>query len=308
MIRILIVEDEIPISDLLKITLSGEGYSCVCAYDGLKASEILAKERFDLVLLDVMLPGIDGFELAEQMQQQAEKFGAETVLAEVTEVDLQGKVKRVQTTEGEYRAKTVVFATGANPRKLNIPGEEILDGQRIHYCAACDGMRYKGKTVIVVGGGNSAAADALQLSRIAEKVIIVHRRDTLRATKIYHAPLMEAENVEFVWDSVIEEILHEDVVTGIRVRNRKTGQEQTIPCDGVFVSIGRVPATGFLQDQLALDPGGYILAGENTETNIPGVYAVGDVRTKALRQIITAAADGANAAHFAEEYLTELEG
>ena len=249
--------------------------------------------------------GVDGFTLAQQMQEGAERFGAVTRYGEVTELALQGGIKEV-TVDGEVlRAKTVVVATGANPRPLGVPQEQALIGRGLGYCAHCDGMFYKDRVVVVAGGGNSAAADALHLSKIARKVIVVHRRDTLRATKIYHKPLLEAENVEFVWDSVIEEILHEDVVTGIRVRNRKTGQEQTIPCDGVFVSIGRVPATGFLQDQLALDPGGYILAGENTETNIPGVYAVGDVRTKALRQIVTAVADGAAAVHQAQEYLAE---
>lgn len=249
--------------------------------------------------------GVDGFTLAQQMQEGAERFGAVTRYGEVTELALQGGIKEV-TVDGEVlRAKTVVVATGANPRPLGVPQEQALIGRGLGYCAHCDGMFYKDRVVVVAGGGNSAAADALHLSKIARKVIVVHRRDTLRATKIYHKPLLEAENVEFVWDSVIEEILHEDVVTGIRVRNRKTGQEQTIPCDGVFVSIGRVPATGFLQDQLTLDPGGYILAGENTETNIPGVYAVGDVRTKALRQIVTAVADGAAAVHQAQEYLAE---
>ena len=249
--------------------------------------------------------GVDGFTLAQQMQEGAERFGAVTRYGEVTELALQGGIKEV-TVDGEVlRAKTVIIATGANPRPLGVPQEQALIGRGLGYCAHCDGMFYKDRVVVVAGGGNSAAADALHLSKIARKVIVVHRRDTLRATKIYHKPLLEAENVEFVWDSVIEEILHEDVVTGIRVRNRKTGQEQTIPCDGVFVSIGRVPATGFLQDQLTLDPGGYILAGENTETNIPGVYAVGDVRTKALRQIVTAVADGAAAVHQAQEYLAE---
>ena len=249
--------------------------------------------------------GVDGFTLAQQMQEGAERFGAVTRYGEVTELALQGGIKEV-TVDGEVLlAKTVVVATGANPRPLGVPQEQALIGRGLGYCAHCDGMFYKDRVVVVAGGGNSAAADALHLSKIAKKVIVVHRRDTLRATKIYHKPLLEAENVEFVWDSVIEEILHEDVVTGIRVRNRKTGQEQTIPCDGVFVSIGRVPATGFLQDQLTLDPGGYILAGENTETNIPGVYAVGDVRTKALRQIVTAVADGAAAVHQAQEYLAE---
>jgi thioredoxin reductase (NADPH) len=166
-------------------------------------------------------------------------------------------------------------------------------------------MFYRGKTVAVVGGGNSAAADALLLSRIVDKVILIHRRDTLRATKIYHQPLMETKNVEFRWNSVVTEILSEDTVTGVRIRNVQTGEEEVIPLGGVFVSIGRQPATALVEGQLALQDG-YILAGETTETSLPGVYAVGDVRTKPLRQVATAVADGATAVHMAEEYLAQL--
>ncbi|MBQ2930612.1 MAG: FAD-dependent oxidoreductase, partial [Clostridia bacterium] len=185
---------------------------------------------------------------------------------------------------------------------LGLPGEKDLLGRGVAYCAACDGMFYKGKTVVVVGGGNSAAADALLLSRIAEKVIVVHRRDTLRATKIYHAPLLQADNVEFRWNSVVSELLHDEVVTGVRLRDVRTGEITDVPCEGVFVSIGRKPATELVQHQLALD-NGYIVADETTATSLPGVYAVGDVRTKLLRQVVTAVADGAVAVHMAEEYL-----
>ena len=171
------------------------------------------------------------------------------------------------------------------------------------YCATCDGMFYKGKTVVVVGGGNTAAADALLLSRIARKVVLVHRRDTLRATKIYHEPLMKAENVEFQWNSAVTALLHEDRLTGVRIRNVKTGEEKDIAADGIFISVGRIPATELVAQQLELDEGGYIVAGETTETSIPGVYAVGDVRTKPLRQVVTAVADGATAVHMAEAFL-----
>lgn len=171
------------------------------------------------------------------------------------------------------------------------------------YCAACDGMRYKGKTVVVVGGGNSAAADAMLLSRIAGKVILVHRRDTLRATKIYHQPLMQAENLEFRWNSTVTELLHQEKLTGVRLKDVYTGEETEVPCDGVFISVGRKPATELVAGQLELDRGSYILADESTKTSLPGVYAVGDVRTKPLRQVVTAVADGAMAVHMAEEYL-----
>ena len=247
--------------------------------------------------------GIDGFALAEKMQQQAESFGAETVLAEVTAVQLDGAVKEIHTSEGVFRGKTVVIATGANPRALGIPGEQALVGRGVNYCAACDGMFYRDKTVVVVGGGNSAATDALLLSRIAKKVIIVHRRDTLRATKVYHEPLMSAPNVEFRWNTEVFELLHDSKVTGIRLRDVNSGEETALECDGIFISVGRSPATALVKGQVNLDPGGYILADESTRTSHPGVYAVGDIRTKALRQVVTAVADGAMAVHYAQEYL-----
>lgn len=250
--------------------------------------------------------GIDGFALGEKMQKGAERFGAQTELAEVYSAQLQGTVKQVETSEGTFQGRTVVIATGASPRPLGAEGEQQLVNRGVNYCAACDGMFYKGKTVVVVGGGNSAAADALLLSRICEKVLIVHRRDTLRATKVYHEPLMQAENVEFYWDSVVSELLHDNKLTGVKIRNLKTGEEKEVPVDGAFISIGRKPATELFEKQLDLDQAGYIRAGETTETNIPGVFAVGDVRTKALRQVVTAVADGAMAAHHAEEYLAGM--
>ncbi len=249
--------------------------------------------------------GIDGFTLAEKMQAQAERFGAQSEYAEVHSVDLNANPKVIETSEGTFYGKTVVFATGAGPRELGAPKEKELVGRGVAYCAACDGMFYKGKTVVVVGGGNTAAADALLLSRIAKKVIIVHRRDTLRATKIYHEPLMKAENVEFQWNSVVEELLHEKKVTGVRLKNVQTGEVTEVTADGVFISVGRKPATELVAGQLELDRSGYVVAGETTETNIPGVYAVGDVRTKLLRQVVTAVADGAMAVHMAEEFLAE---
>ena len=250
--------------------------------------------------------GIDGFELGAKMQQQAERFGAQTELADVRSVDLKSQPKKIESSEGEFYAKTVVIATGAKPRPLGLPGERELIGKGINYCAACDGMFYKGKTVAVIGGGNSAAADALQLSRVAEKVILIHRRDSLRATKIYHEPLMNAPNVELRWNSRVSELIDDGKLTAIKVEDVHTGQESTIKLDGVFVSIGREPATELVKNQLVLDPSGYIVADESTKTGLTGVFVVGDVRTKALRQIVTAVADGAVAAHYAEEYLAEF--
>ena len=251
--------------------------------------------------------GIDGFTLGMQMQEGAERFGAKTEYAEVRSVDLQAQPKRIDTSEGVFFGRTVVYAAGAGPKKLGLPEEERLAGRGVHYCAACDGMFYKGKTVVVVGGGNSAVADALILSRIAEKVILVHRRDSLRAEKVYHRALEEAANLEFRWNSVVTGLVHEDRVSGIRLKDVSSGEESVHSCDAVFVSIGRTPNTGLLEGQVELDRSGYVVAGESTCTNIPGVFAVGDVRTKALRQIVTAAADGAVSVHYAEEYLAGLQ-
>ena len=248
--------------------------------------------------------GIDGFTLGQQMKQQAERFGAQSRYTTVKRVDLQADPKAVETGAGTFYGKTVVIATGAGPRELGLPQEKELVGRGVAYCAACDGMFHRGKTVVVVGGGDSAAAEALLLSKIAQKVILVHRRDTLRATKIYHEPLQKAENVEFRWNSTVEQLYGEEKLTGIRIRNGQTGEEEDIPCDAVFVSIGRKPATELVQGQLRLDEGGYIVADETTKTSVPGVFAVGDVRTKQLRQIVTAVADGAVAVHMAEEFLT----
>ena len=247
--------------------------------------------------------GIDGFTLGEKMQRQAERFGAKSEYAQVERMDLAASPKILETSEGTFHARTVVLATGANPRELGLANEAALTGRGVAYCAACDGMRYRGKTVVVVGGGNSAAADAMSLSRIAAKVILVHRRDTLRATKVYHQPLMQAENIEFRWNSTVTELLHEGKLTGVKLKDLNTGEETTVPCDGVFISVGRKPATELVKGQLELDASGYVVAGETTKTNLPGVYAVGDVRTKLLRQIVTAVADGAVAVHMAEEYL-----
>lgn len=249
--------------------------------------------------------GIDGYTLAEYMQQQAERFGTQTMYAEVTSVDLRSNPKVVETTGGTCYGKAVVLATGANPRELGVDMERELVGRGVSYCAACDGMFYRGKTVVVVGGGDTAAADALLLSRVAQKVILVHRRDSLRATKVYHTSLASAENVEFRWNSVVTQFLHDGKVTGVLLRDLVSGEETEVSCDGVFVAVGRKPATELFAGQIDLDAAGYIAADESTRTNIPGVYAVGDVRTKDLRQVVTAVADGAIAVHQAEEFLAD---
>lgn len=247
--------------------------------------------------------GVDGFTLGEKMKKGAEKFGAKTKQAEILSVDLLKTPKIIKTDSGDIIAKTVIIAMGAEHRHLGIKNEEALIGKGVGYCAACDGMLFKGKTAAIVGGGNSAAADALLLSRICKKVYLIHRRDTLRATKIYHEPLQKAENVEFKWNSEVKELVFDSKLTGIKIKNVKTDKIEEIETDALFISIGREPNTTIFKGQLSIDASGYIEADETTKTNIPGVFAAGDIRTKYFRQIVTAASDGATAAHFVEEYL-----
>jgi len=249
--------------------------------------------------------GIDGFSLGMKMQSGAQRFGAETKYAEVKSVELRGAVKKIETDDGVYTANAVIIATGAGHKHLDLEHESELVGRGVGYCASCDGMFYRGKTVAVVGGGNSAAADALVRSRSAKKVHLIRRRDQLRATKVYHAPLAKAENVQFHWNSAVSQLKYGEKLTGVTLKDVTTGEEQELELDGLFISIGRDPATQLFHGQLELDERGYIVAGESTETSLPGVYAVGDVRTKEVRQIITAASDGAVAAHYVEEYLKD---
>lgn len=250
--------------------------------------------------------GIDGFTLGMNMQQGAERFGAKTVYDEVIGVDFSTQPMQVQTPFSTMYTKSVIIATGVTPRVLGLPNEEALVGRGVHYCAHCDGRFYKDKTVVVVGGGNSAVSDALYLSRLAKKVYLVHRRDTLRATKIYHDPLMQQSNITFLWNSAITQIHADSRVNGADIANLQTGLVEKLDCDGIFVSIGRVPHVDFLGDKLSLDSNGYIIAGEDTVTNVPGVFAAGDIRTKVLRQVVTAVADGAMAAHQAEQFIHSL--
>lgn len=250
--------------------------------------------------------GVDGFTLGMKMQNSAHKFGAVTEYTQVLSVDFSGKIKKVTTDSGDFFAKTVIIATGANPKPLGLSNESEYIGRGIHYCAHCDGRFYKGKKVVVVGGGNSAVTDAIYLSNLAKEVIVIHRRDSFRAAKVYSDKLLSFENVTILWDTVIKSFDTEnDRVSKITVENTKTKSSTTIDCNGVFVSIGRSPETSLFKDILQLDDAGYIIAEEDTKTAIPGVFAAGDVRTKALRQIVTAASDGAVASHFALEYISE---
>ena len=250
--------------------------------------------------------GIEGFDLAMRMQAGAERFGAETAYDTVLSAELMGEVKAIHTTGGVYYAHSVIIATGASPRRLGAEGEDELISRGVHYCAHCDGGFYRGKRVAVIGGGNSAVADATYLSNLAEGVTLIHRRDALRATKVYEGVLAAKENITLITPYVVKSITR-DGANGLllTLSNTQGGTDMTLTTDGVFISIGREPVAGIFAGELDLTPDGYIAAGEDTKTNIPGVFAAGDVRKKALYQIVTAAADGAVSAHFAEEYLTE---
>ncbi len=247
--------------------------------------------------------GINGFELGMQMKKGAERFGVKTKLAEVKSVELDKNPKLIHTAKETFEAKTVILALGAFPRELGLPNERNLRGRGVSYCATCDGMFYKDKTVVIVGGGNTAVADALFLAKICKKVYLVHRRDELRASKTYMESLENTENIEFIWSSEVVEILEEDMmVSGVKVKSKKDDSIRMVSCDGIFVAIGNIPNTKLIEGQVTLDEAGYALADETTQTNIPGVFAVGDMRQKPLRQIVTAVADGAVASKYAEEF------
>lgn len=250
--------------------------------------------------------GIDGYSLGQAMKQGADLAGAKTVFAEILDAELSQKTKRITTDSGVFEAQSVIVATGADHKHLGVSEEESLIGRGVHYCATCDGMFYRNKTVVVIGGGNTAVGAARYLARLCKRVIVVHRRDTLRASKAEQEKLMQLENVEFCWNKEVVAFLHEARVHGVCVKDVNTGAQEEISCDGVFVSVGQSPNTSVFK-QLALE-NGYILADESTKTNLPGVFAAGDVRTKLLRQVVTACADGAVAAAQAEAYLAESRG
>ena len=249
--------------------------------------------------------GIDGITLGMKMQAGAERYGAVTLYGEVISASLSGEIKELRTADGIIRGRAVVLATGASPRKLGLPDEDEYVGRGIHYCAHCDGRFYKGRTVAVVGGGNSAVGDALYLSGLAEKVYLVHRRTELRADRISALAIERAENVERILPGQLTGFSAKDGhVCSASVTTPEGVRELQV--DAVFISIGRVPVTEPFAGELPLDPSGYVIADESTRTPIPGVFAAGDLRKKPLRQIVTAVADGAVAASLAEEYLVGL--
>lgn len=249
------------------------------------------------------LPGINGMDLGEKMAAHAEKLGLSPLRENVVSVEDEDGIKVIRTKKNEYRARAVILAFGAAHRTLGIPGEESLSGMGVSYCATCDGAFFRNRTVAVIGGGNVAAEDAILLSRTCKKVYVIHRRDQMRADQILQEKLFACENVEMIWDTVPVSIEGEEMVSGIKLQNKKTGEERELPLDGVFIAVGIVPNTELFRNLVKLDESGYIVAGEDCVTSTPGVFAAGDIRTKQLRQVITAAADGANAVTSAERIL-----
>lgn len=289
---------------------------------GLTAGIYVARSKLKAILLEKGLPGGQiattehienypgytagaGYELTAIMEEQAKGFGLEIAMAEVTGVQLGGPEKIITTNQGEYRARTVILAPGSSPRKLDVPGEKEFIGRGVSYCATCDGPFYGGLTVMVVGGGNAAVEEANYLTRFAQKVYIVHRRDALRATKVVQERAFANEKIEILWDSVVAEIRGNETLEQVLIKNVKTGQITPVTVDGLFVYIGFIPNTAFLKGQVEMDEAGYIITNDRMETSVPGVFAAGDCRQKLLRQVVTAAGDGAIAAFAAEKYLEE---
>ncbi len=249
------------------------------------------------------LPGMTGMDMGEAFAAHAEKLGMVPVRENVREVRIEGDLKVICTKKNEYRAKALIVALGAAHRRLGIPGEEELSGMGVSYCATCDGAFFREGTVAVVGGGNVAVEDAIFLARICKKVYVVHRRDELRADKVLQEHLFACDNVEVVWDSVPLRINGEEKAESLDIRNVKSGGERSLAVDGVFIAVGIVPNTELVKELVALDEGGYVAAGEDGITSVPGVFAAGDIRTKALRQVVTAVSDGANAVMSVQKYL-----
>ncbi len=251
--------------------------------------------------------GISGQELTQLMQQQAERFGTRVQMDEVTAVELSNHPFKVVTYGEEYETKALIIATGTSPRKLEVPGEAELTGRGVSYCATCDGFFYKDRKVVVVGGGDAAIEEAIFLTKFASQVYVVHRRNRLRAEKIFQERAFRNEKIEFVWDSVVTEILGDEKVTGVRLKNVKTEEESVLETDGVFIYVGTIPNTGFLKGQLELDDRSYIVTDRQCHTSVPGVFAAGDVQERVLKQVATAVGSGAMAAMEAEKFIAELE-
>ena len=291
---------------------------------GLSAGLYATRARLSTLLLERAIPGgqiinaelvenypgfpqgISGAELGSLMEQQATKYGLEIIMAEVEGVEVGEEEKIVHTSEGQYRAKALIIAGGSEHGKLGVPGEEELRGRGVSYCATCDGAFFKDQVIAVVGGGNVAINDALFLTRFASKVIVIHRRDQLRATKILSEGALARPEIEFLWDTVVESIGGDDRVRELGLRNVKTGTESKLEVSGIFVAVGLRPNTGYLEGVVALSPEGFILVNDQMETGVPGVFAAGDIRAGSARQVSSAVGDGATSAISAERYLSSI--
>ncbi len=280
--------------------LRAELKTVVFERDSMSGGQVLNTDEVDNYL---GLPGINGFDLGTKFREHAEQTGMQTISAQVMRIEEQEGIWTVVTDEGEYKTKTVLLATGTRHRKLEIPGEERLSGKGVSYCATCDGAFFRNKEVAVIGGGDVAVEDALYLSRLCKKVYVVHRREEFRAAPSLVRRMKETENIELILKFVPEEIFGEGVVEGLTIKEREEEKRMTLAVSGVFVAIGTVPESEIYKEIVPMDEAGYVLAGEDGKTQIPGIFAAGDIRTKKFRQIVTAVADGANAVHSIEEYL-----
>ncbi len=291
---------------------------------GLTAYLYAARARLNTVLIEKLSPGgqvlvtdfvenypgfpegLPGWELMEKFKAQVEKLGFNQVLDEVVKLEIENNLKKLHLASGKHLlARTVIIATGATPHKLGVPGEKELTGKGVSYCATCDGPFFRDQIVAVVGGGNTAVQEAIFLTKFVRKVFLIHRRDQLRAQKILQERAFANEKIEFIWNSVVEEIIGKEKVEAVKIKNRKTGEEKILKVDGVFIFIGIRPQSEFVKDLLKLDERGFIVTDCEMRTEIPGVFAAGDVRSKACRQIVTAAGDGATAAYMAEHFLAQ---
>ncbi len=301
-------------NDVIIIGGGPAGYTAALYSSRAQLDTLVIEKMFSggqMATTDVMenYPGfeepIGGSDLALRMEKQARKFGTVVLNDEVLELDLDSHIKKVKTKNNTFESKTIILSMGASPKMLGLPKEEELRGSGVSYCAVCDGAFFRGKTVAVVGGGDTAAEDALYLARFCPKIYIIHRRDKMRATKLLQNELCCNKKIEFLWDSLVEEIEGKFGVEGLKIKNIKTGEQSSIQVDGLFVAIGLNPNNSLVKDKVELSKDGYVITDERMRTNVPGVFAAGDLREKYLRQVITAAADGASAAYTAEQYINE---